>query len=173
MLIDLLKKRRSIRSFTDEKITDDQIREIIEAALYAPSGMEKNPWEFLVLSDPEDMKKAALAKKDQPVFEDKGSHLILVLTDKDKSQTYIEDSAIVSLLMQERIAELGLGSCWIHLRERSTPSIRDSEEYLRQTFNIPENFAICQMLVVGHIGEEKDDKEPADFNSKVHFNKYK
>lgn len=173
MLEDLLKKRRSIRKFTNEKVTDDEIRKIIEAALYAPSGMGKNPWEFLVLSNPEDMKKAALAKKDQPVFEDKGSHLILVLTDKEKSSTYIEDSAIVSFLMQEKISELGLGSCWIHLRKRSTPSIKDSEEYLRQTFNIPEKFAICQMLVLGHIGEEKDDKEPADFETKVHFDRYK
>ena len=105
MLTDLLKKRRSIRKFTDKKVTDAEIREIIEAALYAPSGMGKTPWEFLVLSDPEDMKKAALAKKDQPVFEDKGSHLILVLTDKEKSNTYIEDSAIVSLLMQLKITE--------------------------------------------------------------------
>ncbi|MDO5027979.1 MAG: nitroreductase family protein [Bacillota bacterium] len=173
MLNDLLKKRRSIRLFQDKKIEEEKIREILQAGLYAPSGMRRNPWEFVVLSDPEDMKKAALAKKDQPVFEDKGSHIILILTDHVASNTYIEDSAIVATIMQLKIAELGLGSCWVQLRQRSTPSIADSEAYLRKTFNIPDQFSICQMLVLGYPGEDKGEKEAASFEKKVHFNSYK
>jgi len=49
--IELLKNRRSIRAFTDEKVSEEDIRKIVNAARYAPSGMNYQPWEFVVVRD--------------------------------------------------------------------------------------------------------------------------
>lgn len=172
MLDNILKTRRSIRCYKNEKIKSEEIREILQAALYAPSGMGLNPWEFVVVDNKELIEKAALAKTDKAKFENKGSHIILVLTDKEKAKTYIEDSAIVSTLIQLKAAEMQIGTCWVQIRDRQRPNGEKSEDYIRKIFDIPEKFAICQMIVLGYINEDNSNKEPASFEERVHFNKY-
>ncbi len=50
-LLELLMTRRSIRAFTDEPVSDDDVRKVIEAARWAPSGANSQPWEFIVIRD--------------------------------------------------------------------------------------------------------------------------
>ena len=52
-LLDLVKKRRSIRRFKADPIPDDYITKIIDVARWAPSGFNMQPWEFLVVKKPE------------------------------------------------------------------------------------------------------------------------
>jgi len=54
--IELIATRRSMRSFTDQEVSDSDIKKIIDAARYAPSGMNFQPWEYLVIRDPEHIK---------------------------------------------------------------------------------------------------------------------
>ncbi len=56
-LLELLKKRRSIRSFKPDPVPDEYIQRIIEAALWAPSGSDSQPWEFIVIKDKENRDK--------------------------------------------------------------------------------------------------------------------
>ena len=56
-LIDLMRSRRSVRQYTDEKISDEQIKKILSAALLAPSGHSKYPCEFIVVKNPETLEK--------------------------------------------------------------------------------------------------------------------
>ncbi|MGD1993557.1 MAG: nitroreductase family protein, partial [Anaerolineae bacterium] len=50
-MLDLIKKRRSIRKYTDTPVSEDQIRTLLEAAMAAPSGNNRQPWEFVVVRD--------------------------------------------------------------------------------------------------------------------------
>lgn len=50
-LLELLKNRRSIRAFTDEPVSDEDLQKVIEAARWAPSGANSQPWEFIVIRD--------------------------------------------------------------------------------------------------------------------------
>ena len=50
-MLDLLKTRRSIRAFTDEPVSDEDVQKVIEAARWAPSGANSQPWEFIVIRD--------------------------------------------------------------------------------------------------------------------------
>lgn len=59
-VFEAIKKRRSIRSFTDEPVVEEDIKKIIEAATWAPSGSNSQPWEFLIIRD--EVKKKELAK---------------------------------------------------------------------------------------------------------------
>ena len=51
LLLELLKTRRSIRSFTDEPVSDEAVQKVLEAARWAPSGANSQPWEFIVIRD--------------------------------------------------------------------------------------------------------------------------
>ena len=62
-MIELLRKRRSIREFTAEVISPEAIQILIEAALRAPSSRGNNPWEFVVVKDPDLLIKLSKAKQ--------------------------------------------------------------------------------------------------------------
>ena len=49
--LELVKTRRSIRAFTDEPVTDEQVQKVIDAARWAPSGANSQPWEFIVIRE--------------------------------------------------------------------------------------------------------------------------
>lgn len=51
--MEAIMKRRSIRSFTAEPVTDAQLERILRAGMQAPSAMNAQPWEFLIIRDPE------------------------------------------------------------------------------------------------------------------------
>ena len=57
LLLDLLRKRRSIRSYTDEQVTEEEIMRLIEAAVQAPSGLNAQSWHFTIIQDPERLGK--------------------------------------------------------------------------------------------------------------------
>lgn len=173
MFNDLINNRRSIRCFKEEKVKANEIEEILRSGLFAPSGMNQNPCEFLVLENDEDIKKASLAKTDEYSFISKGSHIIILLINKEcTASTHEEDSAIASSFIQLKASELGIGTCWIQLRGRKKPSGQASDDYLRGLFNIPEKFDIFQMLVLGYPNEDKGEKIPTNYDERVHFNRY-
>ena len=49
--MELIKKRRSVREFTDQEISDSDIQKILEAGVAAPSAKNQQPWEFIVIKD--------------------------------------------------------------------------------------------------------------------------
>lgn len=56
-IIDIMKKRRSIRKYNDKVVSDEDLKEIMEAALWAPSGQNMQPWYFVVIKSEENLKK--------------------------------------------------------------------------------------------------------------------
>lgn len=59
-LLELLKTRRSIRAFTDEPVSDEDVQKVVEAARWAPSGANSQPWEFIVIRDQATKDKMAI-----------------------------------------------------------------------------------------------------------------
>lgn len=169
----LLKKRRTIRKYKDEKISDVDLRKIVEAGLHAPSGSNKNPWQFIVLTEKENIKKAADLKEHRTDFVYHAAAIILVAVDHELSATtYQEDAAIANTLMQLQATDIGVGSCWIHARTASTKDGENSSEYLKRTFGIPQNYTVDMMLALGYPDEEVGEKEPQSFDERVHFERY-
>ncbi len=173
MFKDLLKKRRTIRKYKNEKLSEEDLRTILSAGLHAPSGSNKNPWQFIVITDEENIKKAADLKEHRTDFPYHAAAIILVAVDHELSATtFSEDAAIATTLMQLQATDIGVGSCWIHARTASTKDGENSSEYLKKTFGIPDNFTVDMMLALGYPDEEKEEKEPQDFNERVHFERY-
>ena len=127
----LVINRRSIRKYKDEEIGAEAVKTIIETALMSPSSKNKMPWEFIVV---EDRQTLAQLKECQD-FGTKGLETcplaVVVAANPETSDAWIEDASVATLMMQLQAADLGLGSCWIQVRDRYREDGTPAEEFVR------------------------------------------
>lgn len=169
----LIINRRSIRKFTEEALTPEQVELILKAALMSPTSKSSNAWQFLLVEDKEILEKLSHCKKvaSKPIA---GCALaIVVMADPFTSDVWIEDSSIVSIMMQLQAEDLGLGSCWIQIRERSTAADTPSDEYIRELLDIPLQMQILSIIVIGNKAQERPpfDQEKLQWE-KIHVGKF-
>jgi nitroreductase len=116
-LLELLKKRRSIRKYTDKKVEKEKVLNLIQGALLSPSSRGLRPWEFIVVEDTDLLEKLSFSKPGAAFL--KNSQLgIVILGNPDKSDVWIEDTSIATTIIHLLSEALELGSCWIQIRER-------------------------------------------------------
>lgn len=171
MALKAMQDRRTIRKYTDDPITEDQLRDLLLAAMYAPSAWGKRSWEFIVVDDPslrKDLGNAtpyASQAAQAPVD-------IIIAANKSVSSSWIEDASIAAEHINLEAAKLGLGSSWVQIRGMHHNTI-DAEQYIRNLLGIPDNFGICCIITIGHPAEQKSPHREAEFMSeKVHVNKF-
>ncbi|MDD2540710.1 MAG: nitroreductase family protein [Desulfuromonadaceae bacterium] len=160
-MIDLLRKRRSIRKFTTEKIAPETIDTLIEAALRAPSSRGINPWEFILVDNPELLAKLSTSKEHGSEFIKNAPLAIVVCADRTKSDVWIEDCSIAAIIIQLTAVSQGLGSCWAQIRDRQHGYEMTAETYLQKLLGLPEQLKVECLLGVGYPAEEKQPV-PAD-----------
>ncbi len=145
-------KRRSVRAFLKDPVSDEIIKRLLESAMAAPSACNKRPWEFYVIKNPE--KLAELRKVSR--YSDYESPLnIVVCADTKRSLAnrvndfWIQDcsSAIENILLTA-VSE-GLGTCWCGLFPMVTPIKRT-----RASLELPENIIPLGLIHIGYPKEE-------------------
>ena len=134
---ELIKKRRSMRKFTEEELTQEQVVTLMKAALMAPTSKRSNAWQFIVVDDKETLKKLSFCKEQASQFIADAALAVVVTTDPLASDVWIEDASIASIYLQLQAEDMGLGSCWVQLRERFTASGMSSNEYVHDVLDIP------------------------------------
>ena len=154
-MIELLRKRRSIRKFSREKIDPETLELLIEAALRAPSSRGIDPWEFVVVDDRELLAKLSESKEHGSAFLKNAPLGIVVCADSTKSDVWVEDCSIASILVQMTALSLGLGSCWIQIRNRNHAGGRSAEDHVQQLLGLPEHIRVESILAIGHPDESK------------------
>ena len=171
-MLDILYRRRSIRKYKATKLDPTTIRQLLKAALLSPSSRGFQPWQFVVVEDTELLKQLALAKKGAGFL--KSAALgIVILADPATSDVWVEDAAIAATVLHLTAETLGLGSCWIQVRERQFTETESCEEYVRRILEIPENLKVVAIISVGYPDESKPPYSDSDLKlDKVHLNKY-
>ena len=154
-MIEILRARRSIRKFTTEKIDPPTVETIIEAALRAPSSRGINPWEFILVDDPETLIKLSTAKQHGSGFLKNAPLAIVVCADSTKSDVWIEDCSIAAIIIQLTAVSLGLGSCWAQMRNRQHDYELSSEAYIQNLLGLPEHIKVECVIGIGHPDEGK------------------
>ena len=169
-MLDVLRSRRSVRTYKSQPVAKEQVDALLEAVLRSPSSRGFKPWEFIVVSDLQLIKKLALAKAQGSAFLARAPLAVVVIADTGKSDVWVEDCAIAAIILQLTAETLGLGSCWAQIRNRPHRESVSAEEYLRELFALPEHFAVECVIGIGYPDEEKipHPAESLDY-SKVHF----
>ena len=149
-MLEIMRSRRSVRRYTDEKLSDDQLKKIVSGALLAPSGHSKYPCEFIVVTNRGLLEKMSHCRKGVAKMLEGAAAAVVVIANKDKSDTFVEDSCVAMMNMELVATSLGVGNCWIQVRNRDAEDDTPSENYLRGILNFPENFACQAILSLGY-----------------------
>ena len=170
---DLIKNRRSMRKFTGEELTQDEVVALMKAALMSPSSKRTNCWQFVLVDDKELLKDLAHCKEAGSAFLADAALAVVVVADPLVSDVWVEDASIASLMVQLQAEDLGLGSCWVQVRERFTATGMPSNEFVHGLLDLPLQLQVLSIIAVGHKGMERKPFDEAHLQwEKIHINKY-
>jgi len=164
-MLELIRKRRSIRKYTDEPLSDAQIQALLEAAMAAPSASNLQPWEFVVVRDRDLCRK--LAETHQWSRMCAGAAAVFVVCGQEKrSNHWVEDTSAATENLLLAVTELGLGAVWVAVYPHA-----DREEYVRKTLGVPRELRILCLVPLGHPAESKPPHTKYD-RSRVHLDRW-
>ena len=144
-VLEAIRMRRSIRKYRPERITDEKLETILEAARLAPSAANRQPWRFVVVEDRKRRKALAKAANDQTFVGDAGT-IVVATSDPEKSARWHEKDTMIAL---EHIVlaatALGYGTCWIGAFD---------EDAVKSLLKIPAKMKVVAVLPIGIPGEK-------------------
>ena len=171
----VVKKRRSIHYFAADEVSAEDLSYILEAARWAPSSGNVQPWRFVIVRKPENIQKvwestAGMLDITPQNFIKKAPVIIVVCTDttayrgrqaRIKSSLYcLQDSAAATMNMLLAVCDRGLGACWVGMFE---------EEKLRDSLNIPPEIKPVAIIPVGHTRSKEKPRPRKPLEELVHY----
>ena len=193
-LLEIIRHRRSVRVYKRGKVTDAQLETILEAARWAPSGANTQPWEFVVTRDSKKMKRVReiyasewrQRKKEDPVHY-KGlkkdyvgdvAVLVLVCGEARTKQVYLTtrqpadreklfQASIANSVQQMMLAaaSMNLGTVWVSVREEVEPE-------LRELFKVPSELRLLWVCPIGHASSWPKAKPRRPVSAFTHYEVY-
>ncbi len=167
-----IRKRRSIREYKDIDIPREVLINVIDAARYAPSAGNLQPWKFIIITDEEKRRKIADICSQQFWMEQAPVHLILCCAVEKPSVHYgprgemlysIQDCAMAAQNVMLAAYEVGLGSCFV---------ASFVEDDLRAIADISERIRPQAVITLGYPAEEPEMPKRGDLNGMVFFDFY-
>lgn len=169
----LIKQRRSIRKFTDEELSQDEVVTLLKSALLAPSSRNCKSCRFIVVDKKDILQELSHCKESGASFIANAAVAIVVLSDPLTSDVWVEDASIAATYIQLQAEDLGLGSCWVQLLERMYSDSETSNDFVHGILNIPRQLQAISIIAVGHKEMELPLHEEASLEwEKVHINGY-
>ena len=155
-MLELLMKRRSIRKYKPEAVSEDALKKIMQAALLSPSSRGRTPRAFVVVQNKDTLKALGKCRHPQQAFLPDTPAAIVVLGDTSVTDVWVEDCSIAMTIMQLEAEILGLGSCWIQIRNRTAQGEEQtSNDFVKELLHIPEQYEVLAILALGVPDEEK------------------
>jgi nitroreductase len=167
--MEAIKKRRSIRKYTNQAVSDEQIKILLEAAMSAPSAGNEQPWHFIVI-------KERHLLDEVPKYHPYSSMLkqapvaVLVCADtklnKYNMDYWVQDCAAATENLLVAVAAQGLGAVWLGVYPG-----QERVAGLRQLFNVPEEVIPFALVPIGYPAEYKDP-ENRYREDRIHLNRW-
>lgn len=164
---DVFKKRRSVRKYTDKEVTDKQIKEILSAAMVAPSANHVKPWKFIVVKDKNTLSRLSKIGMWQKFIVNSAVSIIVTANPRDTDK-WVQDCSIASAHIYLESANQGLGSCWANVM--SDPMKENKKERLvKNVLNIPDTHRVLCIMAIGYPAKNiKEHSEDEYRENRVH-----
>ncbi|WP_251859656.1 nitroreductase family protein [Clostridium sp. Marseille-Q2269] len=160
--------RRSIRKYKDIKVNDDIVQDLLKAAMAAPSAVNEQPWEFVVLRDKSIMKKITEVHQYSKMLLE-ADVAIVVCGDESKEIAkgfWVQDCSAASQNILLQAEEKGLGAVWLGVYP-----VEDRVNGVKEILDLPDNIIPLSIISVGYPNEEKKPQDRFD-ESRVHYNRW-
>ena len=166
-MISAIKKRRSVREYLVENISEDKLNEVLAAAMYAPSAQAVYPWELIVVKDQHT--KETLSKTTPWSFHaNEAPVVVVVVGHEEDSQNWVEDCSIVATHIWLEAVEQGLSSCWIQIRGND-----NAEKEIKTILGIPAERRVLCLMPLGVAANNPPEHTVDDFDkSKIRQERY-
>lgn len=164
LTIDTIMTRTSVRQYSDKKVEQEKIDTILKAAMAAPSGTNKQPWEILVITDKEKLKNVAEVAPNARYAENSQLTIIVCGDTNISEKLWMQDCCAVTENILLAAHALDLGAVWC-MAYPSQERIND----LQKLFNLPENVVPLSIIPVGYPSGTITPKQKYNAD-KVHLN---
>ena len=171
-VFEAIRGRRSIRSYVPSRLSYEHLKAVLEAAIWAPSAGNLQPWEFVVVDNREIMRDLARAALNQ-MWMVEASAIIAVCADLNRTgmiygdrgrRLYaIQDCAAATQNMLLAAYSLGLGTCWVGAFY---------EDEVKRILNLPDSVRPLALITIGQPGEKPAPPMRRGLDEVVHHNAF-
>lgn len=158
--LEAIRKRRSVRKYTGDSIPREDLEKIVDAGRLAATGSNRQPWDFIVVTDREMIDQLKVAAE----WMEKAGAIIAVVMDPS-SRWWIEDGSAAVENMLIASTALGYGSCW--LEGYTLPR----EEEFKELLSIPEEKRLLTLVPIG-VPTEWPTKDKKSLKEVIHWERY-
>ncbi len=156
-LLDVMYARRSVRHYTDQEVSGDQVQAMLKAAMAAPSAMDFRPWHFVVVRKRKLLDKLSETHKYAHMLA-KAPLAIVVCGDSELSERHwVEDTCAATQNLLLAVTTLGLGGVWISVYPN-----KKRQKYVRQVLDLPDSIGVLCLVAVGYPSEDAEDAADAE-----------
>jgi nitroreductase len=166
-VIDTILKRRSVREFTDKPVSRENINIILNSARWAPSGLNNQPWRFIVIQDPELIKKLSECTHYSGIVAG-APLLIATFLDNETSYNRTKDIEAIGAAIQNMLltcCELGLGAVWLG-------EILNQKEKVNSILECPPLLELMSVLAIGEPVPKERTSTRRELSEVAFDNKY-
>jgi nitroreductase len=156
-LLELMYTRRSIREYTDDLVTDEQIEAVLKAAMAAPSAQNLRPWHFIVVRKRKVLDKLAKVHKYADLLEKAPVGIVICGDARVSERHWVEDTCAATQNLLLAATALGLGGVWISLYPK-----KKHQKYAAELLDIPDHVGILCVVALGHPAEKKESRTQYD-----------
>ena len=158
--LEAIRKRRSVRKYTGEPIPREDLEKIVDAGRLAATGNNRQPWDFIVVTDREMIEQLKVAAQ----WMEKAAAIIAVVMDPS-SQWWVEDGSAAVENMLIASTALGYGSCW--LEGYTLPR----EEEFKELLGVPKEKRLLTLIPIG-VPVEWPTKEKKSLEEVLRWERY-
>ena len=170
-MLEIMKQRRSIRNYSKQVVSKEQLQQILEAIQCSPSWKNKQCVEVIVIDDKQKQKEIGEMVKHNPCENayTNATYTLVFIADpsrsgnRDEKPYYMADCAIAVEHALLCATHLGLGSCWVGIFP---------EQQLKQYLAIPEQYRIVALTPIGYPNEEVEARTRNPISQSVHYNRF-
>jgi len=140
--IDILKLRRSVRAFQNKEIPRKILEDLIEVARFSPTARNVQPWEFIVITKSETLKKISELGENARLMA--GAKACIAVFCADSTKYYLEDGCAATVNILNAAAALGIGSCWV---------AGDKKPYCEEVarlLGVPSGLKLVSLIALGY-----------------------
>jgi nitroreductase len=157
--LELFRKRRTIRRFTAEDVSAEDLQALLEAASVAPSRLDRRPLHYVLIRDKASKAKIAEALRVRPYIEE-APVVIAVCADPAISATWELDASAAIENMLLAAAAMGLGGAWVG--SKGSQLWDQAVEVLHAMVGVPAGIGVASLVCIGHPGEERRAYDPGE-----------
>jgi nitroreductase len=168
-VFEAVKRRRSVRAFKKDDVASEDVEKLIDAAVWAPSAGNIQPWEFVIIRKPDIKKRLAAAAWEQAFIEQAAVVIVVCANENRSSKRYgdrgkslycIQDTAAAVQNIHLAAYSLGLGTCWVGAFK---------EQEVGRILNVPQGIRPVAIVPVGYAAELASPRSKRPMDEVVHY----